>query len=310
MLKLAHMSDPHLGPLPDPKLMQLLSKRILGYLNWKRNRARVMTGNWLDQLVQDMKAQSPDHIAVTGDLVNIALPLEIIGAQQWLQETGDPENVSVVPGNHDAYVPGALRSARMAWAPYMSGDGSIPEAEPRPEDFPYVRIRGNVALIGVSTARASGPWFATGRVGGRQIRRLAKILEELGDKDLFRVVMIHHPPFRRATHMHKRLSDSSRLRAAVKKVGAELILHGHTHIDSRQQIEGPNGPVPVIGVPSASNGPNSKKPAARYNLFSIDRKDGRWTCEMVERGFSNTMSDDGTHDITTLDQHTLAIPQA
>ncbi|MBO0343883.1 metallophosphoesterase [Roseibium sp. CAU 1637] len=290
MFKLAHLSDPHLGPLPSPKFLQLLSKRFIGYLNWKRNRSGDMKGTILDQLVDDMKANSPDHVAVTGDLVNIALPLEIIGARQWLDDVGSPDWVSLVPGNHDAYVPGALKKARQAWRPYMIGDHAAQREGTSPTDddptFPYVRRRGNIALVGVSTARASGPWFATGRVGSKQTKRLRRVLEELGKEDLFRVVMIHHPPFHRATHWNKRLSDASRFRAAIKWAGAELILHGHTHIDSRAQVEGPNGPVPVIGVPSATNSPGGKKPGARYNLFSIARKDDGWTCELEERGFT------------------------
>ncbi|GAB4537075.1 MAG: metallophosphoesterase [Roseibium sp.] len=289
MFTLAHLSDPHLGPLPDPKLLQLFSKRLLGYLNWQRNRSKIMGASYLEQLVEDMKAKAPDHIAVTGDLVNIALPLEISGARTWLEEVGPPDQVSVVPGNHDAYVPGAVRKARAAWWPYMSGDdaGEAPAPDARrTATFPYVRRRGDVALVGVTTDRASAPWFATGRVGSKQSKRLRAILEKLGKEGLFRVVMLHHPPFRQATHWHKRLSDASRVRAVVKRAGAELVLHGHTHIDSFETIEGPGGPVPVVGVPSATSAPGGKKPAARYNLFRIDRTSDGWACRMEEHGFS------------------------
>ncbi|WP_417672122.1 metallophosphoesterase family protein [Roseibium sp.] len=304
MLKLAHLSDPHLGPLPDPKLLQLFSKRILGYLNWRRNRSGSMGGNHLEQLVSDMKDQSPDHIAVTGDLVNIALPLEIIGARNWLEEVGSSHDVSVVPGNHDAYVPGALKKARAAWAEYMTGDQpDAVDTNDEQAEFPYVRRRDGIAIIGVSTARASAPWFATGRVGSAQAKRLRALLTELGQEGLFRVIMIHHPPFRNATHWHKRLSDASRLRAVIKTAGAELILHGHTHIDSRAFIEGPDGPVPVIGVPSATNAPGGKKPGARYNLFSIEKDQGKWQCRLQERGF--TAAD---QPISTIADGNISIP--
>lgn len=288
MFKLAHISDPHLGPLPDPKLLQLFSKRLIGYLNWQRNRSKIMGGNHLEQLIEDLRARSPDHVAVTGDLVNIALPLEIAGARTWLEELGSPDEVSVVPGNHDAYVPGAVRKARTAWWPYMCGDEaqSAPVEKTRSEaTFPYVRRRDGIALIGVTTGRASAPWFATGRVGAEQSRRLQTILEDLGKEGLFRVVMLHHPPFRDATGWHKRLSDASRVRTVIKRAGAELILHGHTHIDSFETIEGPDGPVPVIGVPSATSAPGGHKPAARYNLFSIEKTETGWTCRMDEHGF-------------------------
>ena len=58
----------------------------------------------LDALVADMQAQRPDHIAVTGDLVNLALEAEFTPAQAWLESVGTPQRVTVVPGNHDAYV--------------------------------------------------------------------------------------------------------------------------------------------------------------------------------------------------------------
>ncbi len=122
MFRLAHLSDPHLGPLPAPELLQLLSKRILGYVNWRRNRKKAMGGDYLAGLVDDMLAGAPDHIALTGDLVNIALPLEIEAAKVWLDAVAPPELMSLVPGNHDAYVPGALKSAFKAWRPYMTGD--------------------------------------------------------------------------------------------------------------------------------------------------------------------------------------------
>ncbi|GAA0775392.1 metallophosphoesterase [Roseibium denhamense] len=289
MFKLAHLSDPHLGPLPDPKLLQLFSKRLLGYLNWQRNRSKIMGGNYLEQLVEDMRAQAPDHIAVTGDLVNIALPLEISGARSWLETIGAPDNVSVVPGNHDAYVPGAVRRARAAWWPYMSGDNAdaVPHEKTTTEaTFPYVRRRGDMALVGVTTGRASAPWFATGRVGSKQSKRLRDTLEMLGGEGLFRIVMLHHPPFPKATGWHKRLSDASRVRAVIKRAGAELLLHGHTHIDSFETIEGPSGPVPVVGVPSATSAPGGKKPPARYNLFSIKKTNEGWVCQLDEHGFT------------------------
>ncbi|MTI43583.1 3',5'-cyclic AMP phosphodiesterase CpdA [Roseibium hamelinense] len=305
MLKLAHLSDPHLGPLPDPKLIQLFSKRVIGYLNWRRNRAKAMSGSYLDRLVSDLKSQNPDHIAITGDLVNIALPLEISGARQWLEEVGIPEHVSVVPGNHDAYVPGAIKKAIRSWLPYMRGDEESPEGASDEATFPYVRIREHVAIVGVSTARASAPWFATGRLGSAQSRRLATTLEELGQRGLLRVVLIHHPPFRKATRWHKRLSDASRLRAAVKRAGAELILHGHTHIDSRATIEGPDGPVPVIGVPSATSAPGGKNPAARYNVFELTKHGDSFSCVMSEHGF-----EPNGENVVKLSERRLEIPRS
>ena len=66
----------------------------------------------LARIVGDLKAQAPDHIAVTGDLVNISLAAEYAPARAWLDALGPPQDVTLVPGNHDAYVRGAARGSR------------------------------------------------------------------------------------------------------------------------------------------------------------------------------------------------------
>ena len=102
---LAHLSDPHLPPLPAPRLFDLAGKRALGYLNWTRNRHKFHRRDVLDALVADLEAQAPDHIAVTGDLVNLALEAEFAPARAWLRDaSAPPDRVTVMPGNHDAYV--------------------------------------------------------------------------------------------------------------------------------------------------------------------------------------------------------------
>jgi 3',5'-cyclic AMP phosphodiesterase CpdA len=101
---LAHLSDPHLPPLPAPRLRDLMGKRVFGYLNWTRNRQKFQRRDVVDALVSDMRAQGPDHIAITGDLVNLALEAEFEPARAWLEGVGAPDRVTVVPGNHDAYV--------------------------------------------------------------------------------------------------------------------------------------------------------------------------------------------------------------
>lgn len=280
MFTLAHLSDPHLGPLPSPTLRELASKRAIGYLNWQRNRASKFTTAHLDGLVADLKVQTPDHIALTGDLVNIAIDAELEPARRWLDALGSPQNVSVVPGNHDAYVPGALRKASDAWGPYMRGDETNLAGA-----YPYIRRRGDIALVGVSSARASAPFLATGHVSTGQAKLLRQQLETLGREGLFRVVMIHHPPVRGSTDWHKRLVAGSRVRAAIQEGGAELVLHGHTHVDSLYWLKGRFGPVPVVGVPAASNAPGGSKPGARYNLFEIEKAGDTWHCNWRERGY-------------------------
>ena len=97
MFKLAHISDIHLSPLPAVRLHELISKRITGYLNWKLNRRGVMQDGILDGLIADIKQRNPDHIAVTGDLVNLALSKEFETSLAWLESLGPPADVSGYP---------------------------------------------------------------------------------------------------------------------------------------------------------------------------------------------------------------------
>src|ERR1700689_739171 len=101
---IAHLSDAHIGPLPRPTLKELSGKRGLGYINWRRGRHRAHDMDLLSRLVADLLAAPRDHIAMTGDILNIGLPSEFPAAAAWLSTLGAPQDVSFTPGNHDAYV--------------------------------------------------------------------------------------------------------------------------------------------------------------------------------------------------------------
>ncbi|WP_048648394.1 metallophosphoesterase family protein [Nitratireductor soli] len=286
MFRLAHFSDIHLGPLPAISYRELASKRITGYINWKRNRRLNLDHGVIDKITDDMLAAKPDHIALTGDLVNLALDKEIEMARLWLEGLGPADAVSVVPGNHDAYVPGALARACRAWGPYMTGDGRQPVKGKG--SFPFLRVRGNVAIIGVSSARATAPFMASGYFSKAQAQRLASILDATGEAGLFRVVMIHHPPVRGATHTAKRLYGITRFQQLIRTHGAELVLHGHTHKPTVHRIDGAAGAsVPVVGVPAAGQAHGGAKPPAHYNLFEIDGAPGAWRVHFARRGISD-----------------------
>ena len=80
----------------------------------------------------------------------------------------------MIPGNHDAYVEVKWREAWAHWSDYMCGDGAG-SGHGESDSFPFLRRRGAIALIGMSTAVATPPTFATGRLGRRQISALAAI---------------------------------------------------------------------------------------------------------------------------------------
>jgi 3',5'-cyclic AMP phosphodiesterase CpdA len=281
MFVLAHLSDPHLAPLPTIHPLELLSKRGLGFLNWLRKRRSIHRPEVLATLVADLKARAPSHIAVTGDLVNLSLSNEFAPARAWLERLGGPSEVTVVPGNRDAYVRAAADFALSDWGDYMRGDNG--------ESFPFVRRRGPLTLIGLSTSLPTLPFAATGRLHGDQLSRLGELLAALGRENAFRVVLIHHPPMAGANYF-RRLADADALRELLRQHGAELVLHGHHHEASLVWLPGPQSRIPAIGVPSASGAPGRRDDdPAGYNLYEIEGAPGAWRCTMVVRG----LRDDG-----------------
>jgi 3',5'-cyclic AMP phosphodiesterase CpdA len=282
MATLAHLSDPHLGPLPAPHAFELASKRLLGFINWTRKRRLVHRGEVLAALVADLKAQSADHVAVTGDLANISLPQEFAAARAWLETLGAARDVTVVPGNHDVYVRAARLEPARNWGEFMCSD----TAAASDIVFPFVRRRGPLALVGLTTAVPTAPFMATGRLGAAQVERLGDTLAALGREPCFRIVLIHHPPVSTPARRLKRLTDSAALRATLARHGADLVLHGHDHVHSRVWLDGPAGRIPTVGVPSASATADNKDDPAAYNIYRIEGAPGAWRCEAVTRGLA------------------------
>lgn len=284
MFALAHLSDPHLSPMPRPKLVELMGKRAVGYFNWRTNRGAHHSPDFLSTLVADMKDRGFDHLAVTGDLVNLGLPDEYGLARRFLESLGPGERVSMVPGNHDAYVRGTALLHVDTWKEYIAGDEPAGKTNVSGAAFPYLRRRGDLAIIGLSTAIPTAPFLATGKLGKAQLLELERLLKVTRKEGRFRVVLIHHPPVGRHSP-HEVLTDAKAFCAVVARGGAELVLHGHKHKAMMQKIAGPDGSVNVIGVPSASNPGASPERGGAYNIYRIGGSAGAWTCEMESFGF-------------------------
>lgn len=189
--------------------------------------------------------------------------------------------MTVVPGNHDAYVRRAIEHYSSAWLPFASGDHATPAMA-----FPFLRRRENLALIGVSTAVATLPLMATGRIEEEQAQALGQLLASAGREGLARVILIHHPPVSTKSSWFRRLIGADLVRHAVARFGAELILHGHDHVTSVGYLPGANDrQVPVVGAASPSIAPHDHHPGGGYNLIRIDGGPGDWAIGMVERGF-------------------------
>ncbi|MBN2576360.1 MAG: metallophosphoesterase [Deltaproteobacteria bacterium] len=268
MFRLAQVSDPHFRSFRPASLRQLLGKRAIGALNLLLRRRFKHRMELLQALLVDVRGRPLDHLALTGDLCNVALASEWNAALRWIEATGlSPEQVTVIPGNHDAYVPEVIEQGTFErlFAAYLTAD-----LRAGAETYPFARFRGDVALVCASTAVPTGDLGAWGRMGEAQLARLESLLMMPEVKARCRLLLIHHPPQVNRHGEQLNLKDREALQDVLSRAGADLVMHGHDHRDFFKELPGPGrSRIPVVGVGSASyaGGPDRR---ARYHIYEIE----------------------------------------
>lgn len=295
---LAHLSDPHLPSFPPPRFRELWNKRLTGWLNWKWSRAHLHRQDNLAALVEDIQTLQPDHIALTGDVLNLGLRSEFACAVEWLTHLAPREKISFVPGNHDAYTREAFEKIPEAFGPWM-----WEEEKSQHLSFPYLHQRGPIGLIGLSSAIPTPPFFAGGAVGWPQFNRLKNLLHRLPSSIHFRILLIHHPPYIGGASWGRGLRDAALLEAFLKISSIDLVLHGHNHCMHLHFLKRDQGNLPIIGVESASAQPGTSNHCSIYNLYHLNRTERGWTLHIQRRGLSP--SSQKVEDLSSL---TLDLP--
>ncbi|MEL7463635.1 MAG: metallophosphoesterase [Pseudomonadota bacterium] len=265
----AHLTDAHLPSHGGFAAGELTGKRALSALNWALHRRERHDRGVADALSADVLRFAPDHVAMTGDVVNFGLERECRAGAEWLAGFGGAERLSYVPGNHESLHRDCERHWRAAFAPFAPGG-----------DWPFARRFGDVAFIGVSTSIPTPPGYAQGEVGAAQREAMKALLSER--RGAFRVLLIHHPPTN-MTKPSKSLRDRRAVSAAIAEAGADLILHGHDHRNEMSWIDRADGcRIPVLGAPSAST-PFGHGEAAEWRLISVAREAGDWRISVRRR---------------------------
>src|SRR4029077_1397233 len=104
-MRLAHCSDLHLLSHDGARWLDLANKRWIGAMNLLSNRSRHYHVEAFEDMVRDLNTVGVDHVLCTGDLTNLALRQEFVFARGKFDKLAlGPTGVTVIPGNHDAYV--------------------------------------------------------------------------------------------------------------------------------------------------------------------------------------------------------------
>ncbi|HKU39931.1 MAG TPA: metallophosphoesterase [Polyangiales bacterium] len=279
MLRIAHVSDLHvLAPLGVELRRVLFNKRITGYANMLMKRARVYRREYLLAVLLDAAAQA-DQLVVTGDITNLSLEGEYREACRLLADVARSAEVTVVPGNHDTYLPAIHRERRFPhhFAAYFRSD--LPELalDLSAGPFPSVKLRGPVALIGLSSAVPRPPFVSAGYLGPDQLAALQRVLQhpEVGRRTA--VVLVHHSPFDsrlRIEQLRGGLVDARALRSALMPLERGLVLYGHLHVRRRARLPTSAGALDVVCASAAALDHPSPRVRAGYNLYDLE-DDGR-----------------------------------
>ena len=266
-MRLAHCSDLHLLSLEGAGMLDFANKRWIGGLNLLMNRGRHHQTKIFEDMIRDLNEQAVDHILVTGDVTNLALDEEFRFARTLFDKLNlGPSQITVIPGNHDAYVQAGATYFKKHFHEFFGSDDAAIET------WPCIRRRGPVTIFGLSTSLQT-PWFtAYGVIGDEQLARLRTALLDEKYADSLRLVAIHHSPAEpRARSKVRGLRDRSALYKVLEECGAELILHGHEHLDLSEKLPCKGGEVPVRGIQSGSydSGDSNLHRRARYRIYEI-----------------------------------------
>jgi len=222
-LKIVHLSDIHIWRYTiDPR--RLWSKRALGMFELLSGRARKFRLERLEAVVERIQTLSFDHLLITGDLTTTALEGEFRQAKAALEPLlKRPERVTVLPGNHDRYTAGSVRTKAFerafgAWAP---------------EDGPpwLRRLPEKVTLLGLDATRSH--LAATGRLPTRQLRKAEDLVNERVMAGARLIVACHYPieapGIYRKELKRKRLVNAREVTAWLRTLGPHVYCCGHVH---------------------------------------------------------------------------------
>jgi 3',5'-cyclic AMP phosphodiesterase CpdA len=277
VIRIAHVSDPHVLSRTAAEWRSILfNKRLTGYANLLLRRGRVHRRDYL-LAVLAAAAEHADHVVVTGDITNLALEHEYEAAGELLDGLARRTEVTVVPGNHDIYLPSTRRGRRFPhhFARFIQSD--LPEfARDLPAGpFPCVKLRGAVAVIALSSAVPRPPFVAGGFVGQPQLEALQQLLAHPAVQQRMPVVLIHHPPMdarHRLVQLRDGLADAAALQDVLRTLPRGLVLFGHLHVRRRCRWPTSSGALDVIGASGAALDHRDASIRAGFNRYVLDER--------------------------------------
>ncbi|MEM8608445.1 MAG: metallophosphoesterase [Myxococcota bacterium] len=222
-MRVAHITDTHLLE-SDHHLRSGRHRFRMNFLSFGREKdAADRRYRLLRAMCQAVDAGA-DHIVMTGDMTEDGLPSQFESLADVLHESSiSPDRITLVPGNHDLYTDDqawnlALSGPLSPWAP-TSQLGSLV-------------IRGDLAVLPISTTFKQPYLFAGGRLGPFNARRIAWAGKQARELGCALVVGLHHQVFPHPVAVGTwwdGLRDHGVLTDLLRRNPELFVFHGHIH---------------------------------------------------------------------------------
>lgn len=222
-VRIVHLSDIHVWRYTwNPR--RLLSKRALGIAELLRGRARRFRLERIEAVVRRVRGLEPDHVLITGDLTTTALPAEFRDAHRALADLlAEPEQVTIVPGNHDRYTSGSVRARAF--------EAVFGAFQPSPV-YPWLRpLDDETAILGLDPTRSH--ITASGLLPADQLDRARSLTADPARRPRRLIVACHYPlaapPHYARELAAKRLKNAPEVRDWLATIGRHVYCCGHVH---------------------------------------------------------------------------------
>ncbi|MEM1247290.1 MAG: metallophosphoesterase [Acidobacteriota bacterium] len=268
-MRVLHFSDIHLPTaLRGAPARSFFGKRAVGWLNLQLRRKGAFRDGFpkVEALSSLCSDQEVDLLIMSGDYSTLGTEVELAAARQAVDPLiAQALSYVTVPGNHDVYLPDALRDGRFE---RHFGDLLGSDLPNRCTDgpWPLVRLVGDeVAVVVVNSSRPNPQVLrSSGRVPAEQLASLMQILDEPPIRTRFVFIVTHYAPCLadgRGDKPHHGLENAHELLAAVAEVERGALLCGHIHHGYRVQV--PEVQIPIFCAGSATY-------AGRENVWLFD----------------------------------------
>jgi len=257
----------------------------------------------IEQVLRYAINSGADHIAITGDLTDNAVPKDFIILRKLFDKLDllHCNKLSLVIGNHDIF--GGVQTAedifnfpdKCSKVDYNQKvkdfynyfpelfNGSTTDNNPE-NVFPFVKQLGSFLLIGLNSiaeySRVSNPFASNGMIELAQLNSLSETLEGYKNEPYRKIVLVHHhfnkmnvadnSPGSFWQNIEKqtmKLRKKKRLLKIFNHFDVELVLHGHYHISNEYVRKG----IIFSNAGASLKGP--EKGVMNLNIIDIHKRD-------------------------------------